>query len=109
MPARAERVYLFPAEEGQAAGVLKFPQWWDRSEFLKKYRERRIDTNNPIYVDYAFLLTLGEALAWDKKCRARLSDDAKKGLESEMHQLEAALKKSKWVIVESYEWESGME
>lgn len=91
---------------------MRFPVWWDRREFFNKFRNREIDTGNPIYVDYAYLLTPGEALVWDKTCREKFSGDSrrqKRNLESEMQQLEAALKKSKWVIVESSEWESGLD
>ena len=77
-----------------------------------KYREREIDTGHPIYVDYAFLLTPGEALEWDKHCRQQFSSSPggiHSKVSSDMQQLEAALKKAKWVIVESSEWESGLD
>jgi len=112
MPARAERIYLFPAEEGQPGQVMRFPLWWDRSGFFEKYRDREIDLGHPFYVDYAFLLTQGEALAWDKRCRKQFSSNQSSKhpkVVSDMQSMESALKKAKWVIVESYEWESGME
>lgn len=112
MPARAERLYLFPRDINQLGQVLRFPVWWDRSAFFKKYRDRQIDTGNPIYVDYAFLLTAGEALVWDEACRNNFASDSRRygrNLEPAMQQLEAALKTAKWVIVESYEWESGLD
>jgi hypothetical protein len=112
MPARAERIYLFPADEDQPGRVMRFPVWWDRRGFFDKYGDRKIDTGNPFYVDYALLLTQGEALVWDKACREKFSGDfrsRRRNLELEMQQLEAALKKSRWVIVESYEWESGLD
>lgn len=112
MPARAARIYLFPAGKDQPGRVVSFPVWWDRSGFFNKYRDRQIDTKDPIYVDYAYLLTPGEALAWDEQCRGKSPSGVwsqGRNLESEMQQLEAALKESRWVIVESYEWESGLE
>ena len=111
MPARAERIYLFPSEEGQPGRIVKFPVWWDRGKFFETFRGREIDTGNPFYVDYAYLLTMGEALAWNRQCRENFSGDLSsrpRNLEVEMQQFEAALKKSRWVIVESYEWESGL-
>ena len=112
MPARAERIYLYPAEKDQPGRVMAFPVWWDRSGFLEKYRVRRIDTNDPLYVDYAFLLTRGEALVWDEQCREKFSGgfwSQRRDFGTEMEQLTTALKKSRWVIVESYEWESGLD
>ena len=111
MPARAERIYLYPADEDRPGRVIRFPIWWDRSGFFERYGDRRIDTGNMFYVDYAFLLTSWEALAWDKRCREGFSGDYRsqgRNLEREMAEVEAALKKSRWVIVESYEWESGL-
>ena len=112
MPARKERIYIFPEEEGQPGQVVRFPLWWDRNGFFEKYRDREIDTGHPIYVGYGILLTPGEALAWDKQCRlAYLSDLEGKhpNVMTDMKQMEAALKSAKWVIVESYEWESGLD
>ena len=112
MPARTERIYIYPAEVGQPGQVMHFPLWWDRRGFFEKYREREIDTGNPFYVDYVLLLTAGEAVAWDKFCREQ--DSSNQGstppkVLSDMQRLEAALKKAKWVIVESSEWESGLD
>jgi hypothetical protein len=110
MPARAERIHLFPAEEGQPGQVMRFPLWWDRTGFFKKYHDRMIDLGHPLYVDYALLLSSGEALEWHKRCRDQLISNHKNEnakLMSDIQRMEAALKKAKWVIVESYEWESG--
>lgn len=112
MPARAERLYIFPAEEGLPGQVMRFPLWWERSGLWKKYHDREIDLGDPVYVDYAFLLTAWEALAWDRECRSQFSSDPRSknpGIVSDMQQFETVLKKAKWVIVESYEWESGLD
>ena len=111
MPARTERLTIVPAEEGLPGQTMAFPLWWDRRGFFEKYREREVDTGNPFTVDYAFLLTAGEALEWDKQCRLQFLSDPgslKPWIESGMQQLESALRMAKWVIVESYEWESGL-
>lgn len=112
MPARAERLYLFPADADQPGQVMDFPLWWDRRGFFEKYGKRQIDLGHPLYVDYALLLTAGEALAWDKQCREKFySDPSSKRphMVSQMGRLGSALKDARWVIVESYEWESGMD
>jgi len=75
-------------------------------------RDRRIDTGNPAYVDYGLLLTQWEAWAWDKQCREAFAQDPRTKLAvvgEAMRQWETMLKTASWVIVESYEWESGME
>jgi hypothetical protein len=112
MPAYRERIYLCPAQNGQPVWIREFPVWWDRGEFFKKYGERRIDTGNPIYVDYGLLLTMGEAYTFDKQCREAFAQDPR-GRRVEigkaMQQWETMLKSVQWVIVESYEWESGLE
>jgi hypothetical protein len=86
--------------------------WWDRGEFFKKYGNRQIDTGNPIYVDYGLLLTRWEAAAWDQQCREAFAQDPRNKqpvVVEAMHRWEEMLKAASWVIVESYEWESGME
>ena len=112
MPAYRERIYICPREDGQPAWVLDFPLWWDRTECFKKFGDRRIDTGNPFYVDYGLLLTSGEAIAWDKHCReasASYPGGQKTHTLEAMHGLESKLKTASWVIVESYEWESGLD
>jgi hypothetical protein len=112
MPATRERVYLCPAENGQPGWIVDFPLWWDRGEFFKKYSDRLVETGNPIYVDYGLLLTRWEAETWDQQCREAFSADPRSKLPvvtEEMRRWEEMLKASSWVIVESYEWESGME
>ena len=112
MPARAERVYLFAAEADQPDQVMDFPLWWDRSEFFGEYGDRKIDLGHPLYVDYALLLTGWEARAWDKRCREKYSSDPaseRPHMVSRMQRLQSALKGATWVVVESYEWESGLD
>ncbi len=112
MPTYRDRIYLCPTEHGQPGWIMDFPMWWDRSEFFKKYGERQIDTGNPIYVDYALLLTVWEVSAWDEQCRKAFAQDPRSQqtiIVEAMQQWETKLKSTSWVIVESYEWESGLE
>ncbi len=91
---------------------MGFPVWWDRSRFLDKYRDRQVDLGHLAYVDYAVLLTQWEALAWDKQCRENFSADPRCKMPDvmlDMQRLESSLKEARWVVVESYEWESGMD
>ena len=90
---------------------MEFPLWWDRREFFEKYSDRQFDTGNPIYVDYGLLLTGGEARAWDMRCREHFTHDPRSKdpffIETMQH-WESLLAAASWVIVESYEWESGL-
>jgi hypothetical protein len=112
MPAYRQRIYICPSESGQPTQILDFPLWWDRHAFFNEYRGRQIDTGNPFYVDYGLLLSVTEAIAWDKHSRQELAGaplEQKPHLVQAMDRLESLLKKASWVIVESYEWESGLE
>ena len=112
MPANRERVYICPEQSGQPAWIVDFPLWWDRREFFRQYGSRQVDTGNPFYVDTGMLLTAGEARAWDQRCREAFAPDPRGRLPvvaEAMRQMAAMLKTAAWVIVESYEWESGLE
>ena len=101
MPAYHERIYIFPGQNGQPAWIVDFPLWWDRAEFFKKYGDRRIDTGNPFYVE-----------AWDDRCReafAGYPHSQKPHMVEAMRGLESMLKTASWVVVESSEWESGLD
>jgi len=112
MPAYRERVYFCPNENGRPGWIADFPVWWDRGEFFKRFGERRINAGNPVYVDYGLLLTTGEVLAWDRQSREVFAQDPRSqvpAVDEAMQRWETMLKNASWVIVESYEWESGME
>lgn len=111
MPARAERVYLCPETDGEPGWVGKFPRWWDRRGFFERFWERRIDTGDPAYVDYAILLTRWEAQVWDRQCREEFAVRQRDRLPAAraMEAWDETLKSARWVIVESYEWESGLD
>ncbi len=112
MPARSEQLFIFPRENGQPVRIIRFPVWWDRNEFFKSYTHREIDLGNPVDANFVWVLTSEEALAWNRLCAGRFSDSLvgreTKAVE-DMVELEAALKDARWVIVESYEWESGLD
>ena len=111
VPAYRQRVYLCPDHSGQPGWIMEFPLWWNRPEFFQKYSDRQFDTGNPIYVDYGLLLTGWEAMAWDKRCRVEFARDPRSKelffIEA-MQRFESLLEAASWVIVESYEWESGL-
>jgi len=112
MAAYRERIYICPTENGRPTHILDFPLWWDRSAFFNNFRDRQIDTGNPFYVDYGLLLTGSEAKVWDSRCREALTgspEGQKLYLLEAMQQLESMLDAASWVIVESYEWESGLD
>jgi hypothetical protein len=91
---------------------MEFPYWWDRDSFFQKFVDRKIDTGNPFYVEYGLLLTGGEARQWDKQCREAFTGQAgnlKPHITGAMDRFETTLKMASWVIVESFEWESGLD
>lgn len=111
MPAFRERITICPTEDGRPARTLDFPSWWQRPAFFEQYSQRRIDTGNPFYVAYGLLLTAGEARAWHERCKEALADNpGGQGAQvvEAMERLESLLKTASWIIVESYEWESGL-
>ena len=108
MPARKEKVITYNREENFK---FDFPVWWNRANFFLKFDDRKVDTNHPLYVNYAYLLMPGEAISFNKDCKAQFASkqiDQPNQVRVDMEGIEAILKKSHWVIVESYEWESGM-
>ena len=111
MPARAERLYLYPdlhfdrqSEPGQ---IVEFPGWWDRREFFIQFKAREVDCSNPVDQKSAYLMNVDEALAFDKQClektATRLGSIPPHIRDSQIEFVDA-LRQSKWVIVESYEW-----
>lgn len=112
MPARSERITIVPGKNGGAIRVLRFPSWWDRAAFFEAFKAREIDTGNPIDWNLAWLLSAAEAAAWNEQCPAALSSTqlaVSRDVQEEMGQLGTLLRDAAWVIIESYEWESGLD
>jgi len=112
MPARTERITLVPDRNGQPVRIMRFPLWWDRGAFIENFSDRELDTGNPIDWNLAWLLSASEAVAWDDQCQAGFSTGPG-GVDplvlEEMRQFAALLRQARWVIAESYEWESGLD
>lgn len=110
MPARAERIHLYSEIPDQPNRTIDFPAWWNRSHFFFKFGDREYDTGNPIDVNYAYKLTSEEALAFDEYCRKRAYPNPKRIrplVKINIENFIEDIKTAKWVIIESYEWESG--
>jgi hypothetical protein len=112
MPARREIIRILPEKMGRPGLVRDFPSWWDRGAFFESFKARELDLGNPVDWNLAWLLSGTEAVLWDERCRTsfprpRLGDPA--GLEADMCALAEALREASWVVVESREWESGLE
>jgi hypothetical protein len=91
---------------------MDLPLWWDRDEFMKRFQHREIDSGNPVDANYAWPLTTAEAIAWNEESRERFTRDPRggaPGVAEAMRQLEDILSKASRVVVESYEWESGLD
>ncbi len=114
-------VWVVPKEAGSACAIFRGPSWWGPEtlapEHLDLYVERYIDTNNPVWMDSVRLFTAEEALAIDKSARegqrAYYRKAFGRGLRrdeiKEMARFRRALKQAVWVVVYTYEWESGLD
>ncbi|MEO6063483.1 MAG: hypothetical protein ABIQ99_16240 [Thermoflexales bacterium] len=112
MPAYRNRVFVFPERNGDPAWIEDFPLWWDRSAFFEAYGNRRIDTGHMIYDNDALLITGAEARAWDAEWAPRFGRDPRSitaWYAETRARWNTLLKTTSWVVVESYEWESGLD
>lgn len=112
MPARRVMVRIIPKKAGRPCLVRDFPSWWDRGAFFENFKDRELDLGNPIDWNLAWLLSATEAVLWDENCRKAFrgpqpGDPA--GLEDDMRALADVLREASWVVVESREWESGLD
>lgn len=115
------RVWVVPREAGDACAIFQGPRWWDRDtlspEHLNLYAERYIDTNNPFWLDSVRLFSGDEARAMDNVARERYRANCRefygRGLRrSEIQQMarfRRTLEQAVWVVVFTYEWESGLD
>jgi hypothetical protein len=109
MPARNERLYLVPRAPGAPVRVVELPIWWDRRGFFQHFGPRAVDTGSPFREESGILLTAGEAITLDEQGRAAFAGDPRRAvLEQAMTDLHEALREAAWVVVESFEWESGL-
>lgn len=88
--------------------------WWDMLALRKHYPGREI-LDSTMYLDYVVVLTPAEALEWNR----RFGDSYRlthKPVEQTWpdapgeltRRLESTHEACRWIIVEQYEWESGL-
>ena len=78
--------------------------------FFFRYGDRKLDTGNPMYVNYAYKLSVEEAREFDDISVKKTYPDLRNIrplVKINIDSFRAHLKDAKWVIIESYEWESG--
>lgn len=114
-------VWVVPKEAGDACAIFEGPWWWDQvtltPEYLDLYAARSIDTNNPFWMDSVRLFSGDEARAVDRVARERYRAYCRefygRGLRrpeiQEMARFRRALKQAVWVVIYTYEWESGLD
>ena len=110
MPARKERIHIYSEIPEQKNITTDFPIWWDRNTFFFRFGDRKHDTGNPIYVDYAYKLSVEEAIEFDKFSLKKTypnQDKIPPLVKINIEKFHNFLKDAKWVIIESYEWETG--
>ena len=91
---------------------MALPLWWDRNEFMKRFQHLETDSGNPLDANYSWALKPAEAIAWNEESLARFIRDPRSretDVAESMRELTAMLSKASRVVVESYEWESGMD
>ena len=89
--------------------------WWDTWALLEKYPHRVLE--GLAYTDYVLVLTPVEAMEWQRRFREAFNQDphrlpsagSRESVEACSRQLEATRHDICWVVVEMYEWESGMD
>jgi hypothetical protein len=110
MPSYRARVHICPAKNGEPISIVDFPVWWRRAEFGNQYGRRQVDSLNPWYVDYGYLLAAAEATAWNRQEWALFAADPRSNDDSVVEAMQRCvdlLVGASWVVVELYEWESG--
>ena len=88
-----------------------FPLWWDPREFFSTFRGRSITQPHLVYEDSGLMLTGCEASEWDERSREAFVADPRASMpvvRERMASLRDGLRRARWVIVESSEWESGL-
>ena len=116
-----EWVWIVPREDGPASRSFFGPLWWfcttTAPVFAERFWSRFRDTGNPLWVDYVGLLSGDEARAWNDEATALFIQERRssssRGLNAweREHMAEFArwLSQAVWVVVFSYEWESGLD
>jgi hypothetical protein len=103
-----------PIKDDQPLWSVDNVIWWDIPLLMQNYPGREIEDQN-LYLDYVIVLTPDEAVLWNERFR---EDCQKKGLlqhEDGIKQikelgdkLETSKNTLRWILIERYEWESGM-
>ena len=112
-------MWIIPKEANEACHIFDGPAWVRHTftpDHLALLNQRRIDENNPLWVDYVHLLTSEEAQAmnesslelWKVYCREVYNRSLTRSERAEAGRFKRALQKAAWVILYDYEWESGL-
>lgn len=110
MPSRQECIHIYSGIPEQKNLTIDFPAWWDRNTFFFRYGDRKLDTGNPYYVNYAYKLSVEEAIEFDKLSIKKTYPNLnyiRPLVKINIDNFRSHLKNATWVIIESYEWESG--
>ncbi|RME80108.1 MAG: hypothetical protein D6775_16975 [Caldilineae bacterium] len=116
------QVWLVPDEAGEAAAVVEGPLWWQitdevRRAFVERFADRFVDESNPLWSDYVHVLTGEEARAFDELAQRLTREYVERAgsarywyreVRPRMKRLAEVLERAVWVVVYTYEWESGL-
>jgi hypothetical protein len=109
------RIRGVPLRGGETGWSVENVFWWNTWALLKKYPHRELE--GLAYTDYVLVLTPFEAMEWQRRFREAFEQDphrlptagSRQIVEALSRQLEATQYDTRWVVVEMYEWESGMD
>ncbi len=108
------RIHLVPVKTAQLSQSVDSVFWWNVQELFEKYPYRQIESL--AYLDYVVVLTPTEAIEWQSHFRDKFiqnqMSNAIPNWQQRVDQLSQLLENQRhdvrWVIVELYEWESGL-
>jgi hypothetical protein len=117
----AIRIIGVPVSNDSPVWTVAHILWWRIEDFIGKKGEIndprfRESVDRTLYLDYVGIFNLEEFIQWnDGFKRDFLADEKRKTIHEAqrqlMEQVDAYIRKrldTKWVLVEQYEWETGM-
>ena len=112
------RVVGVPVQDGSAVWVVDYVLWWPVDDYIGRNArpEFRESVDSSLYLDHVGIFNKEEFIRLNDEYKASfLANPAKKQIHAEqqkrMDVVDQHLKKhldTKWILVEQYEWESGM-
>jgi hypothetical protein len=108
------RIRGVPVRENVPCWSMDNVFWWDMRPLREQYPVREI-VDATLYLDYVVVLTPSEALDWNQRfgesyrqMHGSAGTNCSDAIDELTRKLESTRDALRWVIVEQYEWESGL-